>query len=207
MTDVKKTDEAAGPDETTAGPDETTTGPDDTTAGPDNQAAEQDDTAAGAETGAAAGEQPAMTEDELRAQLEEQFRKQKVSDLLVQYMVSLSTLAYMKMGITEDTQEVKDLEQARLAIDSYKALLDSAGDRLGEQDRKALSGALASMQMTFVQAAEGGKGTEGGKEAEGGKETEGAGEPGSGKGKSEPGGDSGKQGSDPASRLWVPGKE
>ncbi len=153
--------------------------------------------------------QEQMTEEELRAELEKQFRSQKVSDLLMQYMVSLSTLAYAKMGLTDDTRDVKDLEQARLAIDSFKALLDSVGDRLGEQDAQALSGALASMQMTFVQATEGDSAGETGK-------GDSAGETGKGSvsGESDQGargdaadGSSGSRGDDPASRLWVPGKD
>ena len=142
-----------------------------------------------------------VDEEEMRRQIEEQFRRQKVSDLLVQYMISLSTLAYMKMGITEDTREVMDLEQARLAIDGYKALLDSIGERLGKQDFQALSGALASMQLTFVQASEGGE-----KEAKSGSASGGADE-GGGKPEGEESGSGKKQGGDPASRLWVPGKD
>ncbi len=108
-----------------------------------------------------------LSEEELRRKIEEHVRQQKVSDVLVQFMASLSNLAYMKMGITEDTRDIKDTEQARLAIDSFKALLDAAGPRLEDQDRNALAGALASMQMTFVKAAAG---------EEAGKES-GAGEP------------------------------
>ncbi len=96
-----------------------------------------------------------LSEEELRRKIEEHVRQQKVSDVLVQFMASLSNLAYMKMGITEDTRDIKDTEQARLAIDSFKALLDAAGPHLEDQDRSALAGALASMQMTFVKAAAG----------------------------------------------------
>jgi hypothetical protein len=129
-----------------------------------------------------------MTEEELRAELEKQFRQQQVADVLMQYMISLSSLAYVKMGITEDTRDVRDLEQARLAIDSFKGLLDSIGDRLDQQNQEALSGALASMQMTFAQA------------SGGGAETAGSGPAGG-----EPDGE--KKDDGPASRLWVPGKE
>lgn len=143
-----------------------------------------------------------MTEEELRDKLEEQFRRQKVSDLLMQYLVGLSSLAYVKMGITEDTQDIKDLDQARMAIDAFKALLDSVGDRLDRQDTQALAGALASMQMTFVQASGGGQ--SGGEGA--GDEAEASGESG-GESAPEGGDEKQKRGDDPASRLWVPGKD
>ena len=91
-----------------------------------------------------------MTEEELRAQLEKHFREQKVDEVLVQFLVSLSNLAYVKMGLTEDTEDIRDLAQASLAIDAFKALLDAAGKRLPEQETSALAGALSSMQMTFA---------------------------------------------------------
>ncbi|MHB8159090.1 MAG: DUF1844 domain-containing protein [Thermoleophilia bacterium] len=93
-----------------------------------------------------------MTEAELRAEMARHFREQKVDDVLVQFLVSLSNLAYIKMGLTEDTQEVKDLAQASLAIDAFKTLLDTAGERIPDQDRQALAGALSSMQLTYVKA-------------------------------------------------------
>ncbi|MFA6001435.1 MAG: DUF1844 domain-containing protein [Thermoleophilia bacterium] len=93
-----------------------------------------------------------MSEEELRAELEKHFREQSVSDLVVQFMVTLSNLAYMKMGITEETKTSKDLGQASLAIDAFKTLLSETGKRLPEQDAKALEGALSSMQLTFVKA-------------------------------------------------------
>lgn len=93
-----------------------------------------------------------MTEAELRAEMARHFREQKVDDVLVQFLVSLSNLAYIKMGLTEDTQEVKDLAQASLAIDAFKTLLDTVGERIPDQDRQALAGALSSMQLTYVKA-------------------------------------------------------
>jgi len=93
-----------------------------------------------------------MSEEELRAEMERHFREQSVSDLVVQFLVTLSNLAYMKMGLTDETKDAKDLEQAGMAIDAFKTLLSETGKRLPEQDAKALEGALSSMQLTFVKA-------------------------------------------------------
>lgn len=95
-----------------------------------------------------------MSDAELRKKIEEHFHAQPVGEVLMQFLISLSTLAYVKMGITEDTIQYRDLEQAGLAIDAFKALLDAAGPRLDSQDASALAGALASMQMTFAKASE-----------------------------------------------------
>lgn len=138
---------------------------------------------AGAQAGAGAKEAEEMTEEELREQIERHFCEQKVSDVLIQFLVSMSTLAYAKMGLTEETREHKNPDEARLGIDAYKALLDAVGDNLGEQNSRALAGALASMQMTFVQAFESSETCE---------ETK---------------GEESKGGEKKDSRLWVPGKE
>ena len=147
---------------------------------------------------------PGMSEEELRAELEKHFREQTVSDFVVQFIVTLTNLAYMKMGLTEDTQDIKDLDQASLAIDSFKALLESVGKRLPLQEASALQGALSSMQLTFVKASSpdsgGGTGTDSGGESGGSSGDE------SGAGGA---GDEGKkpEGDGPASRLWTPGKD
>lgn len=121
----------------------------------------------------------AMTEAELRAQIEEHFRSQPLAEVLKQFLISLSTLAYVKMGITEDTVKYRDLAQAGLAIDAFKGVLDAVSARLGSQDASALAGALASMQMTFARASAEPASEEGGPEKK----------------------------DDPADRLWVPGKD
>jgi len=108
------------------------------------------------ETTAPAPDEPkaGMSEAEIREKIEEHFRAQPVGEVLMQFLISLSTLAYVKMGITEDSKQYRDLQQARLAIDAFKALLDTAGPRLDSQDASALAGALASMQITFAKALE-----------------------------------------------------
>lgn len=149
-------------------------------------AEEKEETEEVEEEVAAAGKPGEMSEAELRAELEKHFREQKVSEVLMQFMVSLSTLAYTKMGLTGETEYVRDFDQARLAIDSFKALLAAAGGSLGQQDTQALAGALASMQVTFAREA----GGEQAAPAEGEKEPE-----------------EKKSGPDVTDRIWVPGKK
>lgn len=139
-----------------------------------------------ADSGQSEKDSSQMTEEELRAQLEKHFREQKVDEVLVQFLVSLSNLAYVKMGLTEDTEDIRDLAQASLAIDAFAALLDAAGKKLPDQDASALAGALASLRMTFVKISA----------SEVAESEPAAPEP-----------ESGKPDDDPSSRLWVPGKD
>ncbi len=58
--------------------------------------------------------------------LEEQIRRMSVADHLAYMLESLAALATRKLGLTSDTQAERDLDQARLAIDAFRALLPVA---------------------------------------------------------------------------------
>jgi len=156
---------------------------------------------------AEATEEPSsqMTEEQLRAEIEKHFREQQVDEMLVQFMITLTNLSYIKMGLTEETRDVRDLGQASLAIDAFKSLLEAVRERLPEQDAQALAGALSSMQMTFVKA--------GSPEGSGASGTSDSGDTGQVKGEPEQEKSASEPGSEkpdddgPASRLWVPGKK
>lgn len=147
----KKETAAAAKEETAAAAKKETAAAEkeETTAAEEHEAPEREEAPAAPTGDEETGQ---MTEEELRAEFEKHFRQQKVDDVLVQFMISLTNLAYIKMGLTEDTTDFKDLAQASLAIDGYKALLEAVSKRLPEQDAQALTGALSSMQITFVKA-------------------------------------------------------
>ena len=64
------------------------------------------------------GAQQPPSDEELVQRLEEELKKLKVSDLLVQTLYTLSSLGYRKLS-----EEDRDLEQAQLAIEALRALL------------------------------------------------------------------------------------
>ena len=57
-------------------------------------------------------------DEKLIQQLEEELKKVKVSDLLVQTLYTVSSLGYSRLGT-----ENRDLEQAKLAIEAMRALI------------------------------------------------------------------------------------
>jgi hypothetical protein len=77
-------------------------------------------------------------------QLVEELRKAKVSDLLVHTSSMLASLAFGKLA-----PDVRDLEQARLAIDALKAL----GPLLDEGPRRDIQQVVANLQLAYVEAA------------------------------------------------------
>jgi hypothetical protein len=87
------------------------------------------------------------TEEELRAALEDQMRRITVKDVLLQTVVTLVNLSARKLGLGEG--EEKDLEQARLGIDSVRALLPL----MPEDEVAPVKEALSQLQMAYAQAA------------------------------------------------------
>ena len=77
-------------------------------------------------------------------QLVEELQKVKVSDLFVHTSSLLASLAFGKLA-----PDVRDLEQARLAIDALKAL----GPLLDEGPRRDIQQVVANLQLAYVEAA------------------------------------------------------
>src|SRR5947209_7486673 len=89
------------------------------------------------------------SEEELRAALEDQMRRLRVEDVVVQTAVTLVNLAGRRLGLSGDERDVKDLDQARLAIDGARALLPLVpGETAG-----AIRDALSQLQMAYAREA------------------------------------------------------
>jgi hypothetical protein len=88
-------------------------------------------------------------EEQLRAQLEEEMRRITVDDLLVQSVVSMVNLAGRKAGLAPGTEEERDLEQVRTAVEAVTALLPLLEQRGGEAV-KPIRDALAQLQMVYA---------------------------------------------------------
>jgi hypothetical protein len=139
---------------------------------------------------AGAPEEGALSEEELRARLEEELRRITVRDILLQTVVSLVNLGGQRLGLVEGTQDLRDLDQVRTAIEAVRALLPLLEEEEPEQV-KPIRDALAQLQMAYAREAGAAPGDEPGP-----GEAPGEGEPGAGPGEQpRPGGPGG---------LWVP---
>ena len=92
--------------------------------------------------------QPSESDQELIEQLQEELRKLKVSDLLVQTLYSVSSLGYHRLS-----GEDKDLEQAHLAIEAMKALLPLLEGAVSAEALRDFNQVLANMQLAYASAA------------------------------------------------------
>ena len=137
------------------------------------------------------------TEEELRAAYEAELKRLRVEDVVLQTVVSFLNLGGRKAGLAPGTEDERDLEQVRLAIDGARALLPLVEDKLGP-DAKQLRDAMSQLQLAYVQLGGAGGGEPGGGEGGGG----GGAEPAAAE-QPKPGepGDAVRTG-----RLWVPGQ-
>lgn len=65
----------------------------------------------------------------------------------------LDSVAWQKMGLVVNpmTQEIqKDLNQARVAIDLYEALLNQLGEQVDADTKTALKSRLADLKLNFA---------------------------------------------------------
>lgn len=92
-----------------------------------------------------------VSDEELRRRVEEALEKITVADVIIDMMISLSSLAYQRMGIPHETnQKYRDMEQARLAIDCLDALLSALRDRLPEETLQPLTGTLDNLKLNYA---------------------------------------------------------
>ena len=88
--------------------------------------------------------------------LQEEIQNLSVSDHLLYMVQSLSALAVDRLGLTAETVERRDLDQARLAIDAFKALLEVM-ERVRPAEEIALHrSTLSQLQLTYVAALDAG---------------------------------------------------
>jgi hypothetical protein len=96
------------------------------------------------------------TEEELQAAFEEQMRRIRVEEVLLQSTVTLVNLGARRLGLGaapgEDVSEERDVDQARLAIEAVRALVPLCPPEQAEPLRQALS----QLQMAFAREAQGG---------------------------------------------------
>jgi hypothetical protein len=141
-----------------------------------------------AEEGQQQPEQAQPTEEEMRQRIEEQLRKVRVQDLLLESVVSVLNLSARRIA-KEDEQ---DLEQGRVGIEAVRAVVDLLDPEPAAQVRSALS----EVQMLYAKQAGGGEEPPG----EGGSQPPEGGEP----PPQPPPPGAGSQGG--PSKLWTPGR-
>lgn len=101
--------------------------------------------------GSGPSDEEELTEEELRARIEEVMEKITVADIILDMMISLSSLAYQRMGIPHEVNEkFRDMEQARLAIDCLDALAKAMEGHVPAEQMDPLSSAISNLKLNFA---------------------------------------------------------
>jgi hypothetical protein len=95
----------------------------------------------------------AGSEQEMRERLEEELRKVRVEELVLQSVVSIINLTARRIA----KEDERDLAQAKVGIDAVRALLEVIPADAAKQIREALS----ELQMLYAREAGAGEGSEG----------------------------------------------
>ncbi|HEY3189451.1 MAG TPA: hypothetical protein VGJ70_18330 [Solirubrobacteraceae bacterium] len=132
------------------------------------------------------GQERQPTEEELRAAYEAELKKVRVEDVVVQTILSLISLGGRKAGLAPGSEDERDPDQLRQAIEAVRTLLPLVEPALGP-DAAKVRDALSQLQLTYAQLAR--------EPAERPAPAPGEGE--------QPGGPGPAQSS---GRLWVPGQ-
>jgi len=93
-------------------------------------------------------EPPQPSDEQLLQQLEEELKKLKVSDLLVQTLYTVSSLGYRNLS-----DEARDLDQARLAIETLRALLPVLEGVVGDEILRDFRQVTSNLQLAYADAA------------------------------------------------------
>ncbi|MEA2271557.1 MAG: hypothetical protein QOI98_265 [Solirubrobacteraceae bacterium] len=142
------------------------------------------------------------TEEEIRAAYEAELKKVTIEDVLVQTAVSLVNLAGRRLGIAEGTQDERDLDQVRDAIDGVRGLLPVL-ERRGAAEVAPLRDALSRLQIAYAKEQSAAPGEAPPSDAP----TSQAPPPGSEQGAPAPGEEAPGAGpAESSGRLWVPGR-
>ena len=87
-------------------------------------------------------------DEKLIQQLEEELKKVKVSDLLVQTLYTVSSLGYRKLSA-----EDRDLEEAHLAIEALRALLPVLEGAAPDELVRDFKQVTSNLQLAYADAA------------------------------------------------------
>jgi hypothetical protein len=92
---------------------------------------------------------PEPTEEELRAAYEEEIKKIRVEQVVLEQVVSLVNLGMRRTGLAPGTEGERDQGQVRLAIEAIRALLPLI-EQFAPQQADPVRDALSQLQLAFV---------------------------------------------------------
>jgi hypothetical protein len=92
-------------------------------------------------------------EERLARELEEQLKRIRVEDVLVQTLVTVSSIGYRCLALTDDTKDARDLQQTARAIAVMQALTPVLATILPAEAVRDFESSVANLQLAYASAA------------------------------------------------------
>jgi hypothetical protein len=92
-------------------------------------------------------------QERIARELVDELRRLKIEDVLIQTLITISSLGYRRLGLTPDTEDERDLQQAKLAIDTMTALTPVLENVVPADLIRDFQQSVASLQLAYAQAA------------------------------------------------------
>lgn len=99
------------------------------------------------------GQGGTASEEQRRREAVERLKQLRVADLVEEMLIGLVTVGYQKLGLTDQTRELRDLGDARLAIETLHAWIDVLARERGDEGLADLRSTVAAMQLSYARAA------------------------------------------------------
>jgi len=91
-------------------------------------------------------------QERVARELADQLRRLRVEDVLINTLMTVSSIGYRRLGMTEDTREDRDLEQARLAIETMRALTPVLEKFVPAELIREFDQSIASLQLAYAES-------------------------------------------------------
>jgi amino acid transporter len=93
------------------------------------------------------------SEEQVARELAQELQKLKVEDVVISVLIQISAIGYRRLGLTEETKDDRDLPQAKLAIDTMKALMSVLGEVVPADLIRDFEQSVANLQLAYATAA------------------------------------------------------
>ena len=95
----------------------------------------------------------AEDQERVARELAEELRRLRIEDVLIQTLITVSSLGYRRLGLTDETKDERDLQQAKLAIETMRALTPVLEATIPADLVRDFNQSVASMQLAYAEAA------------------------------------------------------
>jgi hypothetical protein len=93
------------------------------------------------------------SEEQVARELAQELQKLKVEDVVISVLIQISAIGYRRLGLTEESKDDRDLQQAKLAIDTMKALMSVLGEVVPADLIRDFEQSVANLQLAYATAA------------------------------------------------------